>query len=295
MSDLPVHPVADLFPMLPADELRELAEDIAQRGLLQPIVLDPDGRVLDGRNRLAACGMAGIEPDFETYAGDDPAGYALAVNVQRRQLTKGQRAVVVVRAQDFSGKNLGPSDLGAGEMSKARAVVPYPDLADRVLDLTMSLNDAYDAARERKKAAEEDRARRERLGGGASDLMSLVDEERMSLADAVAALDAREEKARQEAEAARLAEEERVTEEERKRREQQGVDRAHAARVSDSFRTIIGRTLVLYKTPELRAEVARIYGAGLGDAMPAEVNAGTIREAGDILHMIADEWKQDRS
>lgn len=40
MTGRPVHPVADLFPMLGADELAELAEDIKQRGLLHPVVLD---------------------------------------------------------------------------------------------------------------------------------------------------------------------------------------------------------------------------------------------------------------
>jgi ParB-like chromosome segregation protein Spo0J len=56
MSELAVH----LFPMLADDELEELAADI--KGLLQRIVLDAEGRVLDGRNRLAACEIAGVEP-----------------------------------------------------------------------------------------------------------------------------------------------------------------------------------------------------------------------------------------
>ena len=64
MSELAVHPVAALFPMLAGDELEELAADIKARGLLQPIVLDAEGRILDGRNRLAACKIAGVEPNF---------------------------------------------------------------------------------------------------------------------------------------------------------------------------------------------------------------------------------------
>ena len=34
--------IADLFPMMPDDELRELAEDIRTNGLQQPIVVDAD-------------------------------------------------------------------------------------------------------------------------------------------------------------------------------------------------------------------------------------------------------------
>jgi hypothetical protein len=41
-----------------------------------------------GRNRLAACEKAGVEPDFITYADGDPHGYALAV-INRRHLKPG--------------------------------------------------------------------------------------------------------------------------------------------------------------------------------------------------------------
>src|SRR5687767_89338 len=102
---LGVHPVADLFPMLADDELRDLADDIKQRGLLQPIVLDGEGRVLDGRNRLAACRLAGVEPTFETYGGDDPDGYALSTNINRRHMTKGQQAMVAARARFVSNQS----------------------------------------------------------------------------------------------------------------------------------------------------------------------------------------------
>ena len=38
-----VHPLADMFPMMPEDELTELAEDIKNHGLIHPIILDDDG------------------------------------------------------------------------------------------------------------------------------------------------------------------------------------------------------------------------------------------------------------
>jgi hypothetical protein len=86
MSELAVHPVAALFPMLAEDELDELAASIKANGLLQPIVLDKDGAILDGRHRLKACGKAGVKPRFETYKGDDPYGAALEANKHRRYM-----------------------------------------------------------------------------------------------------------------------------------------------------------------------------------------------------------------
>lgn len=65
------HPYADEFPMASQDELDELAASIATVGLIHPIVLTPQGLVLDGRNRLAACEKADVEPTFETRDGDD--------------------------------------------------------------------------------------------------------------------------------------------------------------------------------------------------------------------------------
>ena len=98
MLDLPVHPAADLFPMLSEAALAELAEDIGANGLIHAVTLDREGRILDGRNRYAACRRAGVEPRFETYDGDDPLGLVVSLNVKRRNLTKPQLAVSAARA-----------------------------------------------------------------------------------------------------------------------------------------------------------------------------------------------------
>lgn len=66
-----VHPYADFFPMASEEELAELTASIEAVGLANPIVLTPDGLVLDGRNRLEACRRAGVDPHFVTRDGDD--------------------------------------------------------------------------------------------------------------------------------------------------------------------------------------------------------------------------------
>src|SRR4051794_23400352 len=65
---LPVHPAANLFPMLPPEDLRKLGEDIKANGLQTPVVLwaeteDSSSKLylLNGRNRLDAMEAAGLE------------------------------------------------------------------------------------------------------------------------------------------------------------------------------------------------------------------------------------------
>jgi disulfide oxidoreductase YuzD len=48
-----VHLLAALFPMLPDDDLKALAEDVRANGLMYPVAIDEAGVLIDGRNRLA--------------------------------------------------------------------------------------------------------------------------------------------------------------------------------------------------------------------------------------------------
>jgi hypothetical protein len=197
MTDYEVHPVADLFPMLGEEELGELAADIAERGLLHPVALDSDGRVLDGRNRLAACERAGIEPSFTTYDGDDPGGYALAVNLQRRNLTKGQQAMVAAKARLVSKQDIRSvakqSGLNAGRVGQAATVAEHaPDMVDAVIAGALGLDAAYEEARKRKTAADSVEAQLARLRAEDPELADRVVEGDLTLPGAWAERRARE-------------------------------------------------------------------------------------------------------
>jgi hypothetical protein len=82
----PLHPACAVWPEMSPAELSELADDIAARGLIEPIVLTPDGLLLDGRNRGLACLMAGVELTTVVYPGD-PWAYSLSRNKHRRHMT----------------------------------------------------------------------------------------------------------------------------------------------------------------------------------------------------------------
>lgn len=90
------HPYAKLFPMLDDDGLQALADDIRENGLSQPIIIDKHERIIDGRNRAAACTIAGVEPIYEPFAGNDAAilNLVISLNLHRRHLTESQRAMV---------------------------------------------------------------------------------------------------------------------------------------------------------------------------------------------------------
>ena len=88
------HPIASIFPLLEGDELQALADDIRQHGLREPIWFY-EGKVLDGRNRAAACAMIGVEPVTKPFTGTllDALAFVWSENIIRRHLDPGQAAV----------------------------------------------------------------------------------------------------------------------------------------------------------------------------------------------------------
>lgn len=97
MKEYEFHPYASVLPMLGQTDLNELAADIQGNGLREDIVL-LDGKILDGRNRYKACGIAQVEPRFRDFNGDgDPVDYIVSVNIKRRHLTQSQKAMVVAK------------------------------------------------------------------------------------------------------------------------------------------------------------------------------------------------------
>jgi hypothetical protein len=104
-SKLPVevHPVADLFPLMSDEEYAGLKQDIAENGLREPMTMW-QSKLIDGRNRLAACLELGL--DWEGYlqeldADTDPVKWAVSHNLHRRHLTTSQRAMVAARIIDI--------------------------------------------------------------------------------------------------------------------------------------------------------------------------------------------------
>lgn len=90
------HPLAECLPMLPGHEFDELVNDIRKNGLRVPVTLFEE-KILDGRNRYAACKTAKVKPRYDAYEGDDPVGFILSHNINRRHLPAGKRADYALR------------------------------------------------------------------------------------------------------------------------------------------------------------------------------------------------------
>jgi hypothetical protein len=119
-------------------------------------VLDRDGLVFDGRNRVAACQLLDRVPlNVQVYDGDDPEGFALSVNLARRNLTTGARAIIAARAARMKGatgkESAEIANLQSSRVANANVILDYaPDLADAVVSGAERLSVALREARERK-------------------------------------------------------------------------------------------------------------------------------------------------
>lgn len=182
-----VHPIADAFPLLEGEEFDLLVADIDEHGLIEPIVLAPDGEtIVDGRNRYRACEKAGRDPVFSTlgphYTDEEIVAYIISTNVRRRHLTQGQLSMIglVIRKHyaDLANKRMlagskdpdpilgqrgrsakqAAADVGVAHTSISKAAkieAIAPDVAAEVMAGTRTLEDGYKQAVTREKATRE--------------------------------------------------------------------------------------------------------------------------------------------
>lgn len=195
--------------------------DIQENGLLQAIVLDRSGRILDGRGRLAACERLHIEPAFITYDGDRTDIYSLSVNLKRRSFTKGMCAMITVKARanlgyacpdsgqearPDSGQDARPDSghsvrdieeqLGVARAVIGRANVVWqyaPELVDSVISGAVGLDRAYETARQKKALTESAEAQLAKLRTADPALATRVVEGELTLQGAWAEYKARQE------------------------------------------------------------------------------------------------------
>lgn len=181
-----VHPYADEFPMASEDELDALAENISTVGLIHPLVIartvagEPDGRLVDGRNRRESCKRTGAEIaiEYKDFASDDELKeFVIGVNTTGRrdsmtvQIAAASKALVLGKDRRKNGRWIGWKNATFQELGKSSAEREADrqcglildtlgrDALREVRDGIASLNAVYERAVETK---EEERRQRER-------------------------------------------------------------------------------------------------------------------------------------
>ena len=176
-GDFQLSDLAFAFPDTSHEDIVALAKDIEATGLLEEITLawpeEPGGppEVVDGKRRLRACKMAGVEPTYRLLRRDiDPRRYVWSKNGERRDLTPSQRALAFALLFPKRGPGRPPatedncrnsdnfSNPTQGQGAKAKAVgrdlinqaykvvdsngSVAPEIRDAVQAGTVSINDA---------------------------------------------------------------------------------------------------------------------------------------------------------
>lgn len=192
-----IHPAANIFPEMTDDEAKSLMIDIRENGQREPIILF-NGKVIDGRNRLRACRWLGFEPKTREYQGreDEIVSYVLSLNLHRRHLTEGQRAMIasnLATMKQGARTDLSPiggmsqseaaKALSVGKRSVERAVQvsakAEPEVVAAVTSGEMSLNEASKVVQlrpeiQRSVASMPKQERRETLAGNTIEQLGII-------------------------------------------------------------------------------------------------------------------------
>lgn len=152
------------------------------------MIVDRDGLIIDGRNRLEACNRAEVEADVEVYEGSDIAEFVIAANVTRRNMSTGARAMVTALIYLADGRRIEKDGGGfqwrpgtveihtsvnlrswQQRINECGIVLDYkPDLAPQVVHGIVALKDAFTQAEairtsaERNKIMAREKAKREK-------------------------------------------------------------------------------------------------------------------------------------
>jgi hypothetical protein len=89
----------ELSPSMTEKSWKQFVAGIRDNGILQPLIATKDGSVIDGKNRLRAAkelGIAGVRVVYEDIPENDIAEYITRTKLDRDDLTKGQRACIVL-------------------------------------------------------------------------------------------------------------------------------------------------------------------------------------------------------
>ena len=94
-TELKLHPLCEIFPEMSPEEFADIVTDMKLNGFHKDKkIITLDGKILDGRNRLHAAEAAGVKPMFKKFDGKSPLDFVVMENINRRNLSASQRAMI---------------------------------------------------------------------------------------------------------------------------------------------------------------------------------------------------------
>lgn len=148
--NLTVHPFARLIPLIGIGDLDRLTDDIRDRGVIEPLIMF-EGKVLDGRNRLAVAAVTGSPVRLKNFDGtrDEARAFVWSANAARRHLTIPQIALAAERFGFVAqAKAEAPDGEPRGDSYGHHPAAPWANLvAKRVGGITPHTLERFDAAR----------------------------------------------------------------------------------------------------------------------------------------------------
>ena len=116
------NPANSIFDPLLPEVYQALKDDIAERGLLNPILCTPDYTVIAGHHRLKAAlelDLASVPIDIQNVDAEEAESRLIADNVLRRQLTPMEQARLIKRLKEQYGVRPGPKSEGQRKTNTA--------------------------------------------------------------------------------------------------------------------------------------------------------------------------------
>lgn len=137
------HVLANEWPLMTGKPFEDLVDDIRKNGLNQPISINTDNEILDGRNRFNACMEAGIEPRFEVVTNvqttEQIEAFIASKNLHRRHQSKEELATIVEKMQ-AKGKSLREIEAATGIRKSTASRLSRSKRAIKVGDESLSQN-----------------------------------------------------------------------------------------------------------------------------------------------------------
>jgi ParB-like chromosome segregation protein Spo0J len=92
------------MPSLQLDEYEALRESIRKYGVIQPVITDEDGNIIDGYHRVKICQDLGIAYPTRIMEGlteEEKENLAVSLNIKRRHLTKEQKKTLAIELREL--------------------------------------------------------------------------------------------------------------------------------------------------------------------------------------------------